>query len=68
VGEDGYGRSDVPVDMAMEIATLVTTSATETAGATIFELLKRNENGKRRKRSEAQPAPSDWRSHTERTI
>ena len=62
------GRSDAPMDMAMEMAMAVTYIAVETAGATIFELMERNENGKWTRRSEAPVAPSDWRSHMERTI
>ena len=57
------------MDVAMEMATTVTPIATETTGATIFEPMERNENGKRRRRSEAQAtslAPGDWRSRMER--
>jgi outer membrane biosynthesis protein TonB len=67
-GEAENGRSDAPMDVAMEMATTATSIATETAGATIFEPMERNENRKRRKRSEAQAAPSDWKNHMERTI
>jgi hypothetical protein len=35
-GEAGNGRSDAPVDVAMEMATVATAIAMETAGATIF--------------------------------
>ena len=56
------------MDVAMEMATAATSIAAETAGATIFEPMERNENGKRRRRSEAPAAPSDWRSRMERTI
>ena len=56
------------MDVAMETATAATAIATETAGTTIFEPMERNENGKRRRRSEAPAAPSDWRSGMERTI
>jgi hypothetical protein len=67
-GEAGNGRSDAPLDVAMEMATAATSIAAETACATIFEPMERNENGKRRRRSEAPPAPSDWRSRMQRTI
>jgi hypothetical protein len=40
------GRSNAPMDVAMELAT-VTAIAAETAGAGIFELMERNENAKR---------------------
>ena len=62
------GRSDTPIHRAMEMATVVTSIASETVGATIFEIMERNENGKRRRRSEAAAAPSDWRTPMERTI
>jgi len=44
----------------------VTPIAAETAGATIFEPMERNENGKRRRRSEAPATAGDWRSRMER--
>ena len=62
------GRSHAPMDMAMEMATAVTSITAETAGATIFEPMERYENGKQRRRSKAPAAPSDWRSRMERTI
>jgi len=52
----------------MEMATAATSIAAETAGATIFEPMERNENGKRRRRSKAPAAPCDWMSCMERTI
>jgi len=67
-GEAEKGRSDGPMHVAMEMATAATPIAAETAGAAIFEPIERNENGKRRRRSEAPAAPSDWRSRMERTI
>ena len=67
-GDTGDGRSDTPMDMAMEMATVATSIAAETAGATIFEPMERINNGKWRRRSEAPAAPSDWRSRMERTI
>jgi len=68
VGEAGIGRSDMPVDVAMEMTTATTSIAAETAGRTIFQLMERNENGKRRRRSDAPQAPSDWRCCIGRTI
>jgi len=70
-GDAGDGRSDAPMDVMMEIAMAVTPIATETAGATIFEPMERNENGKWCRRSEAPVtslARSDWRSDMQRTI
>jgi hypothetical protein len=67
-GEAGNGRSDAPMDVAMEMATAATATPAETAGATIFEPMERNENGKKRRQSEAPAAPSDWRSCMEGTI
>jgi len=67
-GEAGDGRSDAPIEVVMEMATVATSIAAETAGATIFELMERNENGKQRRRSEALAAPCDWRIQMERTI
>jgi hypothetical protein len=61
-------KSDAPMDMAMELATVVTSITVETAGATTFELMERNENGKPRRKSDAPAAPSDWRSRMDRTI
>jgi len=68
-GEAGDGRSDAPMDEAMETATTVTPMAAATTGVTIVEPMDRNENGKRRRRSEAPAtalAPGDWRSRMER--
>jgi len=67
-GEAENGRNDAPMYVAMEMATAATSIAAETAGATRLEPMKRNENGKRRKASEAPVAPSDWWSRMERTI
>ena len=67
-GEAADGRSDAPLDMAMEVATAVTSIAAGTAGEAALEPMERNENGKRR-RSEV-PATAwalgDWRSRMER--
>ena len=63
------GRSDAPIDMAMEMATAVTPIAAETAGEDTLEPMERNENGKRRRRSEVLAATwalGDWRSQMER--
>jgi len=66
--EGADGRSDVPMDMAMEMAMPVTSIAAGTAGEATFEAMERNENGKW-KRSEV-PATAwalrDWRSRMER--
>jgi len=67
-GEAGNGRSDTPMDVAMEMATAEKSNTVETAGGTICEPTERNQNGKRRMRSEAPAAPSDWRSCMVRTI
>jgi hypothetical protein len=67
----GDGSSDAPMDVAMEMATELPPITAETTGATIFEPMERNENGKRRSRSETTAttfAPSDWKSRMERTI
>ena len=55
------------MDVAMGMV-MATDIAAETAGAGIFEPMERNENGKRRCRSEAPAAPSDLRIHMETTI
>jgi len=60
--------NEAPMDMATEMATAVISIAAETAGATRFETIERNENGQRRRRSEDPAAPSDWKSRMERTI
>jgi len=65
------GRSDAPMDVAMEMATEATPVAAETTGATIVEIMERNQNGKRRRRSDALAptvTPSDCRSRMERTM
>jgi hypothetical protein len=70
-GEAGDGRSDTPMDVAMEMAMAATPVAAEIAGTTIVEPMPRNENGKRRRRSGAvvtAVAPSDWRSRMKRTM
>jgi len=64
----GKGRSEVPMDVAMEMATAATPIAAETPGATISDAMERNKNRKRRRRREAPAAPSDWTSSMERTI
>jgi len=67
-GEAETGRSDTPMDVAMEMVRAVTPIAAETAGADIFEPMERHENRKQRRWSEAPAAPSDCRSRMERTI
>jgi len=70
-GEGGDGRSDAPMDVAMEMAMAVTPVAVETAGATIVERMERNKNGMQRRMSEALAtavAPSDWRCRMERRM
>ena len=66
--EAGNGRSDPPMDVAMEMVTAVTAINAESAGANGCEPMKRNVNGTRRRRSEAWVAPSECRSDMERTI
>jgi len=69
MGGAADGRSDAPMDMVMEMATAVASIAVETAGEDTLEPLERNENRKRRRRSEV-PATAwalgDWRSRMER--
>jgi hypothetical protein len=67
-GEARDGKSDAPMDGARSMATAVTCIAAETAFATIFERMERNENGKQRGRSEAPAAPNAWRSRIKRMI
>jgi len=50
------------MDMAIQMTTAVTPSAAETAGEDTLEPMERNENGKRRRRSEV-PAAA-WPSWT----
>lgn len=67
-GEVGDGRSDIPMDEAMEMATTVTPITADTVRAAIFELMERNDNRQRRRRSEdlvTALAPTDWRSWME---
>jgi len=66
-GVAGDGRSDAPMDLAMEMATAATPTAAETAGRTIFDQKERNDNGMRRMKREAL-APSNWSSRMERTM
>jgi len=57
------------MDIAMEMATAVTPIAAETAGEDALEPTERNENGKRRRRSEVPEAAwalGDWRTCMER--
>jgi hypothetical protein len=66
-GEAVDGMSDAPMDMGMEMATVVTSIAAGTAGEAALEPMERNENGKRR-RSEVPATPwalADWSSRME---
>jgi len=67
--EAADGRSNVPMDMAMEMATAVTSIAVETARQVTLEPMERDENGKRPRRSQV-PATAwalvDWRSRMDR--
>jgi hypothetical protein len=67
-GEVSDRRSDMPMDMVIQMVTAATCIATETAGVIISAPVERSENGKRRRRSDAWAAPSDWRSRMKRTI
>jgi adenylate kinase len=67
-GEARDGMSEATMVMAMEMATVVTLIAADTAGAGTLELIERHKNGKRRRRSEALAtdfSPRDWSSRTE---
>jgi len=64
-GEAGDRRRDSPLDVAMEMTTAATPTAT---GETITEPMEKSGNGKRRRRSEALAACSDWRSRMQRTM
>jgi len=61
-GQPGDRRCDMPMDIAMEMTTAVTPTAVETAGTTIFQLMERNENGIRRRRSQAPATPAIGRA------
>jgi hypothetical protein len=68
-GRAADGRSNVPLDMAMEMATAVTPITAGTADEDTLEPMERNENGKRSRRSEVPAAAwalGDWRSRMER--
>jgi len=70
-GDAGEGRSDMPMDVAMQMAIAATPITVETAGGTIAEPMARNENRKRRRRSVALATslpPSDWSSPMERMV
>jgi hypothetical protein len=51
MGEAADRRSDAPMVMVMEMAMAVTSITMETAGATRFEPMERNQSRKRRRRS-----------------
>jgi len=69
-GEAADGRSNGPMYTAMEMATEVTSIATETAGEATVQPMDRNQNGKQGRRGEVLAtawALGDWKSHIERT-
>jgi len=66
MGEAEDGGSDAPTDVAKEMVMAVIPIPTETAGATIFEPVVRNENGKQGRRCEAPVTALDWRSRIQR--
>jgi len=66
-GEAGDGRSDGPLDEAMEMATAATPIAGESTGTTLLVPMERNEIGKWRTRTEAL-APINSRSRMEMTM
>jgi len=68
-GEEADRRSDMRMDSVMEMATEVTSIATETAAKDTPEMVERNENGKWRMRSQVPMtawALREWRSRMER--
>jgi len=67
-GEVGDWKSEAPVDGAMDMTTAATPTPAETEGATMFEPMERNENGKRRTRSQAPATPTDRSSSLERAM
>jgi len=70
-GEAGDGRSDTPMDAAMERATVARPIATDTPGTTIFQPMERNEIGKRRRSRQAVRtawACSDWSSRIKKAV
>jgi len=67
-GEAGDRSSDAPMDVAMEMISAAIPTAAQTACATMFEPMDRNENGKRRRRSKAPVTPNNSRSGMERTM
>ena len=71
MGEEGDGRSDPPMDVAMKMVTAATPITKETTGASIVEPMEGNKNGKWRSSSDALATaldPSDWRNCMERTV
>jgi hypothetical protein len=67
-GEVGSGRSYASTDVAMEILIVATAIAMETAGATKFQQVERNDNGEQRRRRNTSAAPSGRKSHEQWTI
>jgi len=71
IGDAGDGRSNAPLDLAMEMATAETPVNAETVRATIVEPMERNENRQRRRRSTVLAtavAPGNRRSRMERKM
>jgi hypothetical protein len=67
-GDEGDRRSDGLLDVAMERTSVVTRRTVDTAGATVFEPMEKNNKRKWRWRSNAAATPSVWRSRMERTM
>jgi len=66
--DDENGRSDTPMDVAIEMSMAATAIAAETTGSTKFEPMERKENGKQTRRSETPAAHNNWGCCMERTI
>jgi hypothetical protein len=70
-GEVEDGRSDATNNAAMEMAMSATPVAAESVRTTVVAPMGRIDNGQWRRRSEVlvtTVAPSNWRSHMERTM
>jgi len=68
MAEAGNVKNNAPMDAVMEMEMAETSIATQTASATIFEHMERNEKWQRRTSSEPSAASSYWWSCMERTI
>jgi len=64
-GEVRDNASDAVLDVAMEMAAVVTSTAEEIQGTPIFERTERHENGQWGTCCEAAGSPADWRSRME---